>query len=386
MAMDLTLKPDEDQQLMLESLRELLEREAPDSYVAKCDEEHKVPVELRQALYDAGFLSLGVPEEYGGTPASTETVCLVAEEIARHGLNMAFGLDIIDVHDILDFGNEEQKQAVLAELASGNEPFALCITEPGAGSDNAGMTMTAVHADGKVTLNGTKTLVTNSIKSKYLLVIAVNPDATDPRKRNSMYLIPTETPGISQDILVKIGWWTIDSAEVHFDDVVVDESTLVGIKGEGFLQLMKNFEIERVALCAVMLGLAEAAFDDAATYAGQRVAFGQQIGNFQLIQEKLTDMKTAIENMRSLTYRGAAQIDAGEDPKLMAAMAKRYCAQKAFWVADEAMQIFGGVGYTTGTRVARIWRDLRGFRFGGGTDEIMVHIVGRQIVKDYLRK
>lgn len=208
--------------------------------------------------------------------------------------NMVRGLDVIEIRDILHFGDEAQRGAVLSEMSAGREPFALCITEPGAGSDNA---------------------------------------------------------GISQRRLNKVGWWTIDSSEIRFDDVVVDESTLVGIKGEG-------------------------SFDDDAAYAGQRVAFGQAIGNFQLIQEKLTDMKAAIENMRSLTYRGAAQIDAGEDPKMMAAMAKRYCPQKASWVADEAMQIFGGVGYTTGTRVARIWRDLRGFRFGGGTDEIMVHIVG----------
>ncbi|MDP9800757.1 alkylation response protein AidB-like acyl-CoA dehydrogenase [Arcanobacterium wilhelmae] len=381
--MNLDFTPNEDEQLLLDSLQELLDREAPESYIAECDRNHVRPDSFRKALHEGGFLSLGYPEEYGGTPVDTTTMMLVAEKIARHGLNMAWGLDIIEIRDILEFGTDEQKAEVLNEMSSGREPFALAITEPGAGSDNSGMTTTATTKDGKVTINGTKTLVTNSLTCKYLLVLAVDAEADNPRKNVSMYLVPADTPGISQDKLTKVGWWTIDSAEIHFDNVVVDESTLVGKRGEGFIQLMKNFEIERVAVCSVMLGLAEAAFDDAAKYAGQRKAFGTNIGNFQLIQEKLTDMWISIENMRGLIYRSAAMIDAGEDVKVITAATKRYCAMEAFRVADEAMQIFGGMGYTDGARVARIWRDLRGHRFGGGTDEIMVHIVGRQIVKDY---
>lgn len=200
----------------------------------------------------------------------------------------------------------------------------------------------------------------------------------------TMYLVPTDSPGISQDLLTKVGWWTVDSAEIHLDNVVVDEaSSVVGTRGEGLIQLMGNYEIERVAVCAVMLGLAQAAFEDAATYAGQRKAFGGPIGDKQQIQQMLTDMWISLDNMRSMVYKAAGMIDRGEDVKIMTAAMKRYCGKESFRVADDAMQIYGGMGYTDGARVARIWRDLRGHRFSGGTDEVMVHIVGRQIVRDY---
>ena len=183
--------------------------------------------------------------------------------------------------------------------------------------------------------------------------------------------------------LDKIMWHTCDSSEIFLSNVEVDESCLVGVKGEGFVQLMKNYEIERLMTSAQSLGLAEAAFDDAATYAAQRVQFGQPIGNFQLIQQKLTDMAVKIENMRNMIYRGGWMVDQGLPLKTHGAMAKRYCCMSGFEVCDDSMQIHGGIGVTEGTRISRLWRDARGHRFGGGTDEIMVHIIGRQIVRDH---
>jgi len=219
--MHVNFKPDEDQQLMLDALNELLDREATEAYITKCDNEHRQMLELRQKLSEAGFLSLGYGEEFGGTPASTTTIMLIVEAIARRGINMAYGLDVIAVRDILEFGNDEQRAAVLAEMSKGEEPFALNITEPGAGSDNSGMKTTAVTKDGMVTINGTKTLITNATTAKYQLVMAVDQDAVDPRHNVSMYLVPSDTPGITMDRLTKVGWHTVDSCEVHFDNVVV---------------------------------------------------------------------------------------------------------------------------------------------------------------------
>jgi alkylation response protein AidB-like acyl-CoA dehydrogenase len=213
--------------------------------------------------------------------------------------------------------------------------------------------------------------------------MAKNPDAEDPRRATSMYLVPMSTPGLTLSPLDKIMWHTSDSSEIYLDNVELDESCLVGVKGNGFVQLMTNFEIERLMTSAMALGLAEAAFDDAATYAAQRVQFNQPIGHFQLIQEKLTDMAIKVENMRNLLYRSAWMVDTNTLNRTQAAMCKRYCSMASFEVCDESLQIHGGIGVTEGTRISRLWRDARGHRFAGGTDEIMVHVIGRQIVKEH---
>ena len=158
------------------------------------------------------------------------------------------------------------------------------------------------------------------------------------------------------------------------------------MKGNGFLQLMRNFEIERLLIATNQLGMAQAAFNLAADYAAQRVQFGQPIGSFQQIQLYLTDMAIKLENMRSMVYKAAQMLDGGEPLNMIGAMAKRYCAQAGFEVADTALQIFGGIGLTVGTPISRLWRDARVNRIGGGTDEIMVHIIGRSILKEHTKK
>lgn len=373
----------DEQQLLLESLDELLERECPESYIADLDLHHQPPTSFRKAMHEAGFMSLGFPEEYGGTPVDAVTLVLLAARTARQGLNNGYGLELLQAMDIIEFGSDEQKAEVLGLLSSGDVPFALGFTEPGAGSDNSAMTTSAVHHDGLVTFNGTKTLITNALQSKYLLLMAKDPAVEDPRKAISMYLVPMDAPGVTTNRLDKIVWHISDSCEIFLDDVTLPESCLVGVKGNGFKQLMRNFEMERLVIASQCLGLAECAFEDAASYAAQRVQFGRPIGEFQLIQQKLTDMAIKVENMRNFVFRTAWMLDQHVPLKSQGALCKRYCAMAAFEVADEAMQIFGGVGVTVGTRVSRLWRDVRGHRFGGGTDEIMVHIAGRQIVKDH---
>lgn len=373
----------DEQQLLLESLDELLERECPESYIADLDLHHQPPTSFRKAMHEAGFMSLGFPEEYGGTPVDAITLVLLAARTARQGLNNGYGLELLQAMDIIEFGSDEQKAEVLGLLSSGDVPFALGFTEPGAGSDNSAMTTSAVHHDGLVTFNGTKTLITNALQSKYLLLMARDPAVEDPRKAISMYLVPMDAPGVTTNRLDKIVWHISDSCEIFLDDVTLPESCLVGVKGNGFRQLMRNFEMERLVIASQCLGLAECAFEDAASYAAQRVQFGRPIGEFQLIQQKLTDMAIKVENMRNFVFRTAWMLDQQVPLKSQGALCKRHCAMAAFEVADEAMQIFGGVGVTVGTRVSRLWRDIRGHRFGGGTDEIMVHIAGRQIVKDH---
>jgi alkylation response protein AidB-like acyl-CoA dehydrogenase len=171
--------------------------------------------------------------------------------------------------------------------------------------------------------------------------------------------------------------------DVYFEDVAVEPSCLVGTRGKGFLQLMQNFEIERLVVAAQSVALAEASLIEAARYAKQRVQFGQPIYKFQLIAEYLVDMEIKVRNMCNYLFHSSWIADNGMSLKLDSALLKRFISKTAFEVTDSAMQIMGGIGYTEDCRISRMWKDLRGQRIAGGTDEIMVHISGREVIKKY---
>jgi alkylation response protein AidB-like acyl-CoA dehydrogenase len=228
--------------------------------------------------------------------------------------------------------------------------------------------------------------MSNGLKAKYLLCLARNSEEVgDTAKKNafSMWWVPMNANGISVEPIKKIGWHMQDTCEIYLDDVEIAEEDLVGVEGNGFVQAMVNFEVERLLMAASELGAAECAFADAAEYAAQRVQFGKPIGAFQLIQEKLTNMKMKIEAMRGLVYKAVWKIDNKIPVNLDSAIAKLYCARSCFEVCDDALQIMGGIGYTTDCRISRLWLESRVQRIGGGTDEVMIHIVGRAIVKEH---
>ncbi|MCV2394280.1 acyl-CoA dehydrogenase [Actinotalea sp. M2MS4P-6] len=376
----------DEQELLLESLRELLERSCSEEYMKECNEQHRYPEELVEALIESGFGMLGVPEEYGGTPVDTVTLMLVAEEICKQGgPHFVFG-QALSIADMVEFGNDEQREQCMAEVMAGKPGFVLGFTEPQAGSDSSAIATTFTRRDGKVYINGHKTFMSNALRAKYMLCLARDAEAAgDAGKKAAftMWWVPMDSPGVTVEPLSKIGWHMMDTCEVYLENVEIEEKDLVGVEGAGFMQLMANFEVERLLMAASMLGMAECAFGDAARYATQRVQFGRTIGSFQLIQEKITMMKLKIENMRNLVMRTAWKIDNGESVQVDSALAKLYCAQSCNEVIDDAMQILGGIGYTTDARVSRLWLDARVQRIGGGTDEVMIHIAGRTILKDY---
>jgi alkylation response protein AidB-like acyl-CoA dehydrogenase len=371
----------DEQELLLASLEDVLQRHLTPEYLQECDDRHEEPLEFHRAMVESGFSMLGLSEEVGGTPTDMVTMSMMSERVARQGYYLGYGSAALQANSIMRYGSAEQKALVLDALNAGPVAFCLAATEPVGGSDTQGMQCAAVHQDGKVVINGTKTLITGAMTAPYLMLIAQDPGEPDPRKKISMYMVPTSTPGITISPFDKIAWHMSQTCEIFFDDVILDESALVGSKGNGFIQQMHGFEQERCLLASTSLGMAEAAFEDAATHAATRKAFGQPIGNFQQIQMYLTDMATQIENMHSFVFTYSQMIDAGQDVRTFGALCKRYCARSAFEVIDTALQIFGGSGFANGTRVSRLWRDSRVNRVGGGTDEIMVHIAGRQIVK-----
>jgi crotonobetainyl-CoA dehydrogenase len=373
----------EEQELLLKSIDDMMARDCPESYIAECDNKHEYTYKFDEVLAKSGLTFLGVPEEYGGTPADVLTLALVSERIVYNGIYGGLS-SMLYVKDILDFGNPEQKKIILEIAKTGQPAFGVAITEPGAGSDDASMKTTATkQTDGTVILNGQKTFCSKANLCPYILVFTRDLSLPNPHKAVSMWLFPTDTPGVTVKQIDKVVDWTIPTCDVFLDDVRIPQACLLGQENMAFYHLMKNFEVERVLACTMSLGSAEAAFNDAAHYATQREQFGAKIGTFQQVQLMLAEMAIKIENMKNMVYKLAWKVDNHLPVIKDTAMAKYYCARSAFEVCDDAMQIFGGYGVTSGIRVQRFWRDTRLARIGGGTDQIMVNILGKLFMKEY---
>ena len=376
-------KKTEEQELLLDSLKTVMERGNFEDYFKECDRNHEYPQKAVDALVEAGFTTLGIPEEFGGTPTDTLTQVMVAEEAHALGYPSLCWINFAtEVDDILTFGNKEQQEKILGYALEGKKPFTLGFTEPQAGSDSAAMSTTATKRDGKVYINGNKTFNTSADRAPYMLCVCRSGVNESPYKDFSMYLFPMDRPGVAIEKLDKIGNNMCGTYEVHLDDVECEESDLVGEECKGFYQLMKNFEVERLTICAANVGMARCAYDEALRYAAQRMQFGKIIGSFQLVQEKLVDMRIKIENMQNLLYKTAWKKMNGESIMIDSSLVKRYTGQAAFEVIDDAMQIMGGIGYTHDCRISRLWRDQRVYRIMAGTEEIMVHTAGRALIKE----
>ena len=376
-------KRTEEQELLLESLRTVYERGDFEEYFKECDRNHAYPSKAVEAMVEAGFSSLGIPEEHGGTETDLLTQVMVAEEAHALGWPSLCWINFsTEVDDILAFGNEQQQAQILEYALQGRKPFTLGFTEPHAGSDSAAMATTATKRDGKVYINGVKTFNTSADMAPFMLCVARSGVNENPYKDFSMYLFPMDREGVRISKLDKIGNNMCGTFEVYLNDVECDESDLVGAECQGFYQLMKNFEVERITICAANVGMARCAYDEALRYAAQREQFGKPIGTFQLIQEKLVDMRIKIENMQNMLYKAAWKKDQGESVSIDSSLLKRYTGKAAFEVIDDAMQIMGGIGYVNDCRISRLWRDQRVYRIMAGTEEIMVHTAGRALVKE----
>lgn len=377
----------EEQELLLEQVDEFMKRGNYDDYFKECDKERKYPEKACREFCEAGFHRLNFPKEYGGEEVGVLTSVLVKLKFYEHGwpaLTMPGGE--LEIDNILAYGTKEQKDLIIGLAEQGRKPYTLGFTEPQAGSDNSAMTARATHKDGKVYIDSHKTFNTYATVSPYMMCIAREYENENPYKDMSWYLVPLDAPGVTIRVLDKVGCHCMPTCEVYMDNVEIPESNLVGVKGKGFYQLMKNFETERLYTCVSNVGFALAAYNDAAAYAGQRVQFGKIIGANQIIQEKVADMKIKCDNMVNMLLKAAWKKERGEQLGVDASLLKRYTGQAAFQVIDDAMQIMGGIGYTNDTRIARLWRDQRGARIYAGTEEIMVHSSARQLIKDAVAK
>ena len=376
----------DEQELLLESIDEFAERYFDEDTIKAMYENHGCPDEITDAYRDAGFGYMGLPESVGGIDTDYLTLALMTERLYhKTGCMTPFMTAMLAMKDVADFGTEEQAQMIIDVYnEQGGCAAALGISEPAAGSDNNGMTtVVKKQEDGTYIMNGQKTWVTNGAVAKFFLVIAKDEDPSYENKSYSMWLVPADAEGISVGLLDKVGQQAIAFTDLFLDNVKLTEANRIGEPGKGFYLLMKNFEFERCLVVAQGLGQAQAAMDDAANYVSERMVFGRPLASNPLVRDLLVEAETILENVRTYLYKCCWMLDNGESIRSEVAMLKRYATKGCTKVADIAMSLYGGLGYTNEVRIGRIWRDLRGNEFAGGAVEVMSYIAGREIVKKY---
>lgn len=378
--MDFSLN--DEQQLLVDSIRNLMTQENWDSYFKECDEKHEYPERFVKELCEIGFDRILLPEEYGGFDAGLVTLTAAYEELGRLGAPTYVLYQLFNFSTVLREGTEEQKEKIMSFLGTGKQMLNSAITEPGAGSDVAGLQTTYTRKNGKVYLNGHKTFITSSAGVPYLIVMAKDSESGE-EKVFTEWFVDMSKPGIKLEKLDKLGQRMDSCCEVYFDNVELDEKDMFGKEGNGFNRVLEEFDFERFLVGCVDYGMALCAFEDAVRYANHREQFGKKIGRFQLIQNKIAHMAIKIRNMRNLLYESAWKYDNGIMTSGDAAMCKYYCANAAFEVTDDAMQILGGVGIAGDHRISRIWRDLRVDRVSGGTDEMQILTAAKSVLKQY---
>lgn len=353
-------------------------------HVLEWDETQTFPRELFSQLGQQGLMGVLVPTEYGGSGLTYPDYVTVISEISRHcgaiGLSVAAHNSLCTGH-ILQFGSEAQKQKYLPKLASAEWIGAWGLTEPNTGSDAMNMKCVA-HKDGdEWVINGGKCWITHGKSGDVAVVIARTGNVRDSHGMTA-FVVDRGTPGFSGGKKEnKLGMRASETAEMIFDNCRIPAENILGKEGEGFIQSMKVLDGGRISIAALSLGIAKGAYDAALKYSKERQQFDQPICNFQGIAFKLADMATQIEAAELLTMQAAYMKTAGQKMTREAAMAKYYASEVAVKVATEAVQIFGGYGYTKDFPVEKFYRDAKLCTIGEGTSEIQKIVIAREELK-----
>ena len=343
------------------------------------EEAGEFPRELYRMAASIGLLGIGYPEEYGGSPADVFFHLVAFEELTRAGSGGLIASLLshgIGAPPILRFGSEALRRRVLPAILAGEKISALAVTEPSGGSDVASIRTVARREGGEYIVNGSKMFITSGMRADYYTVAVRTggPGAAGI----SLLLLARARPGFTRTPLRKTGWWTSDTAALHFEEVRVPAENRIGAEGEGFKAIMSNFNLERLTMGAMALGLARVAMEDALAWSRERNTFGAPLISRQVIRHKLVDMRTRIEATRTLLEDTAWRIEQGENPVAQLAMLKNFSARTMEFCAGEAVQILGGAGFMRGTRPERIYREVKVMMIGGGTEEIMKDLAARQ--------
>jgi acyl-CoA dehydrogenase len=347
---------------------------------AAWEEDEEFPVGLYRTAAEAGILGIGYPEDVGGSGGDLTHLLVAGEELilAGRSVGTAVGLGShgIALPMIVRFGTDEHKARFVAPTLRGETIAALAITEPGGGSDVAGLTTRAERDGDHYVVTGAKTFITSGTRAD--LVVAAVRTGGPGHGGVSILVIEKGTPGFEVSRkLKKTGWWASDTAELTFDGARVPIHNRIGPEHGAFPMIMSNFVGERLALAGQCVAIAQLAYAEAIGYARERRAFGKTLTGFQVTRHKLADMATRIAAARALTGEVAARATRGEMVAAQAAMAKNAATDMLSWVADQAVQVFGGYGYMRETLVERLYRDARLYPIGGGTREIMNEIISK---------
>lgn len=348
------------------------------------DEAQKFPVELFHKMGELGLMGVLVPTEYGGSGLGYFEYVTVISEVAKVcgsiGLSVAAHNSLCTGH-ILYFGNEEQKKKYLPKLATGEWIGAWGLTEANTGSDSGNMRCTAVKDGNDWVLNGTKNWITHGISGNVAVVLA---RTGEKRAKNSItaFIVEKGTPGFSAGKKEnKLGMRASETAELVFDNCRIPDSQRMGPAGDGFHQAMKVLDGGRISIAALALGIAKGAYEASVKYSKERQQFDQPISNFQAIAFKLADMAVQIEAAELLILQASDKKNRGEKMTKESAMAKYYASEAAVRISTDAVQIFGGYGYTKDFPVEKFYRDSKLCTIGEGTSEIQKVVISREILK-----
>jgi len=345
------------------------------------EEAESFPKSLYKTAGDAGILGGGFPVEVGGAGGGALHMVMGIEGLMHGGsTGVVVGLGIagISLPPIIQSRKEDLWDRYVRPVIAGDMVAALCITEPGTGSDVSAVSTRARRDGTDYIVNGAKLFITSGVVADAYSTLVRTGD--DPHQGLSFLVIDRDSPGVSVSrSLKKTGWRASDTAEIAFEDVRVPESHLLGPEGSGFVTLMRNFQTERLALAAYGLATAAIATDEATRYARERKAFGKSLMGFQVTRHKLADMAMQVTAFRTLVYQVASRMDAGEEVVAEVSMAKNMAATMAIDVCYEAVQIHGGMGYMRETLVERLSRDARLLPIGGGTQEVMKEIIAKRL-------
>jgi len=383
--MDLDLSPEHT--LLRTTIRAFMENEVAGA-IEDHEREHRFPAEIVHRLGEMGWLGIPVPEEDGGAGMGNLAYAIAVEEISRVWGSLGI---IVAAHTSLGCGplmiagTAEQKERFLRPMAAGEVIGAYGLTEPGAGSDAGGTRTTARHeatTDGDTwVIDGGKRFITNAGQAGTYVVTARTGTTDKGDAEISAFILPADTPGFSIGrVEDKMGLHASATGELIFDGCRIPAANLLGKQGEGFRTFLKVLDGGRISIAAMALGIAQGAYEVAATYVKERKQFGRPIGTFQGVAFKIADMATDLEAARALVYRAAWLKDQGRDYAVAAAQAKLYASEMSSRVTNAAVQVHGGYGYITEYHVERFLRDAKLTEIGEGTSEIQRLVIARRLL------
>jgi len=373
----------ENQEMITQMVRDFAEKDIR-PHVMEWDEKQHFPVDLFKKMGELGMLGVFVPTEYGGAGFGYFEYYTIVSEIAKVcgsiGLSVAAHNSLCTNH-ILMFGNEEQKKKWLPKLATGEWIGAWGVTETGTGSDAGGMNTTAVRDGDEWVLNGSKNFITHAISGDVAVVIVRTGEKGDSHGMTA-FVVEKGTPGFSggkkED---KLGMRASETAGLFFDNCRIPHANMLGQEGDGFIQAMKILDGGRISIAALSVGIAKGALAASIQYSKEREQFGKPISQFQAISFKLADMATEIEAAELLTLQAADLKNRGEKVTKQSAFAKYYASEVAVRAGNEAVQIFGGYGFTKDFPAEKYYRDAKLCTIGEGTSEIQKLVISREILK-----